>query len=186
MAISMSRTPFRPENTQPVALSLSLSMCIVLGKYICTKVWPLGFMTSYNPSEYRDLCNTHSLRRFEAEEPVSRLLHTGVDDDIIAIFRELARSILWCKNFLPNYRCHKVLFSEDSIQKTRQIMDPRLPLLDAPSFDRATAFFSRSDSRGWGRGLPSIVSPMRSSTTDRASRFGSRGRFGLLAREGMV
>jgi hypothetical protein len=58
---------------------------------------------------------------------------------------------------------------------------------DAPSFDSATAagFFSRSGSRG-GSGLPSIRSPIRSSMTERANRFGSRGRFGLLAREGMV
>ena len=61
------------------------------------------------------------------------------------------------------------------------------PPLDAPSFDKATAagFFSRSGSSG-SSGDPSIFSPMRSSTTERARRFGSRGRFGLLAREGMV
>jgi hypothetical protein len=35
-------------------------------------------------------------------------------------------------------------------------------------------------------GEPSIFSPMRSSTTDRASRLISRWRFGLLAREGMI
>ena len=59
-----------------------------------------------------------------------------------------------------------------------------LPPLEAPSFDRATAagFFGRTTG-GLGNVLPSIVSPISSSTTDRASRFGSRGRFGLLAGE---
>ncbi len=61
------------------------------------------------------------------------------------------------------------------------------PPLDAPSLDSATAagFLTRSGSFG-SNGEPSIFSPIRSSMTDRASRFGSRGRVGLLAREGMV
>jgi len=62
-----------------------------------------------------------------------------------------------------------------------------LPPLDAPSFDSATAagFFSRSGLCS-GSGLPSHFAPMIPSTAERAGRFGSRGRFGLLAREGMV
>jgi hypothetical protein len=62
------------------------------------------------------------------------------------------------------------------------------PPLDAPSFDSATAagFRESGGSADLSRGLPSIFAPMRSSTTDLASRFGSRGRFGVLAREGMV
>jgi hypothetical protein len=61
-----------------------------------------------------------------------------------------------------------------------------LPPFDAPSFDKATAagFFFGSGFLG-SNGEPSIFSPIRSSTTERASRFGSLGR-GLLAREGMI
>jgi hypothetical protein len=63
-----------------------------------------------------------------------------------------------------------------------------LPPLDAPSLDNATAagFFTRSG--GCSNGVPFHFSPIRSSMTERANRFGSLGRFGLslLAREGMV
>ena len=61
------------------------------------------------------------------------------------------------------------------------------PPFDAPSFDNATAagFFSLTGCFG-SSGEPSIFSPMRSSITDRARRFGLLGRVGLLAREGMV
>jgi hypothetical protein len=58
-----------------------------------------------------------------------------------------------------------------------------LPPLDAPSLESATAAGFRVST---GSGLPSIRSPIKSSTTDRASRLGSRGRLGLLAREGML
>jgi hypothetical protein len=63
-----------------------------------------------------------------------------------------------------------------------------LPPFDAPSFDRATAagFLVSGGSTGFTSGEPSIFSPIRSSMTERASRFGSRGRLGMLAREGMV
>jgi len=64
-----------------------------------------------------------------------------------------------------------------------------LPPLDAPSLDNATAagFFFRS-SGGFSNGVPSHFSPIRSSITDRASRFGSVGRLllSLRARVGMV
>ncbi len=63
-----------------------------------------------------------------------------------------------------------------------------MPPLEAPSLLSATAagFRVSGGSTRFLSGFPSIVSPMRSSITDRASRLGSRGRFGLLAREGMV
>jgi hypothetical protein len=63
-----------------------------------------------------------------------------------------------------------------------------LPPLDAPSFDSATAagFLVSGFSTGLTSGVPSIFSPIRSSMTERASRFGSRGRLGLLAREGII
>lgn len=61
-----------------------------------------------------------------------------------------------------------------------------IPPFDAPSLDKATAagffFFSGAD---FSSGVPSMCSPIRSSTTERAKRFGSLGRF-LLAREGMI
>jgi len=62
------------------------------------------------------------------------------------------------------------------------------PPLDAPSLDSATAagFLVSGTSGRFGNGLPSIVSPIRFSMTDRASRLGSRGCLGVLAREGMV
>lgn len=58
-----------------------------------------------------------------------------------------------------------------------------LPPLDAPSFDSATAAGLRVSP---GNGDPSMRSPIRSSTTDRARRFTSRGRLGLLARVGIA
>jgi hypothetical protein len=65
----------------------------------------------------------------------------------------------------------------------RKLAARALPPLDAPSLDSATAAgFLVS----FGNGEPSIFSPIRSSTTERASRLGWRGRLGLLARVGMV
>ena len=60
------------------------------------------------------------------------------------------------------------------------------PPFAAPSFDSATAagFFSGAGFNG-DNGVPSQCSPIRSSTTDRANRFGSRGR-DLLARVGIA
>jgi hypothetical protein len=62
-----------------------------------------------------------------------------------------------------------------------------LPPLEAPSLDNATAagFRVSGFSMGLSSGDPSIFSPTRSSTTERARRFGSRGRLGVLAREGI-
>jgi Fic/DOC family len=59
------------------------------------------------------------------------------------------------------------------------------PPLEAPSFDSATAagFLVSGGSGAFGSGLPSIVSPIRYSITERANRLGSRESLGLLARE---
>src|SRR5258708_3257882 len=69
-----------------------------------------------------------------------------------------------------------------------RVLARAFPPLEAPSFDSATAagFLVSGFSTGFTRGAPSIFSPIRSSMTERASRFGSCGRLGMLAREGMV
>ena len=60
-----------------------------------------------------------------------------------------------------------------------------LPPLDAPSFDSATAAGFRVSSGGFSRGVPSKLSRIACSTTERATVAKSRS-LPLLAREGMV
>src|SRR5436190_15043457 len=58
-----------------------------------------------------------------------------------------------------------------------------LPPLEARSFDDASAAWFLVSAVS---GEPSIFSPIKSSMTERARRLGSRGRLGMLAREGMI
>jgi hypothetical protein len=150
---------------------------------------PISEIDQISPRVAKAYAGLHSrtpFRDIEALHEKGLLLKEGktvrANQDLVAGFLPIKAVISWSSS--PANAS-----SPPSLQSP-SAFDPRVkPPVPIRPWTRPTSTTRRRRFRVSGfcsKGEPSIFSPMRSSTTDRASRLISRGRLDLLAREGMV